>query len=127
LKDTKAVSSSTVTPGQLEAAVPPAQALNTKLARRSGRKTRKKDLGFINFLWYGIIPTRMKGIATDDAPYSHEAAFDHAVTVYGLITIMGTGRIKPAGILGERFRKSCLVKANQSQQQEAWKIPESQR
>lgn len=72
-------------------------------------------------LFYRIVPSIRPWIATEDAPKSHDAAFDNAVLADGLIAIFAAGRMKAAHGISKKMRhppvvrgQSFLISADQS-------------
>jgi hypothetical protein len=48
--------------------------------------------------WDGVIPARIKRVTAQHTPDCHERTFEGTMFINSLISIMGTGWIKTAGI-----------------------------
>ena len=100
-----------VMPGQLEGVVLlPLHPLSSKLAASRLNRiisflcfiycSRVFLLGSLisNLLWDRVDPSRIEGIAPQDASEPHPTAFENAVLVNCLIGVVGTSGIKTAGV-----------------------------
>jgi hypothetical protein len=60
-------------------------------------------------LWNGIVAPGVEWIAPQHAPACHEGSFEGAILINGLIPIMRTGWIEPAGIFRQATREGGLI------------------
>jgi hypothetical protein len=66
-------------------------------------------------LFYGVIATVTKWMATQNSPYGHEKTAAHTVTFDGIYSILGTGWRKTASRWEER-RNQELIRPNERKQ-----------
>lgn len=65
------------------------------------------------------MPTRIERVATKHAPARHQRAFQGAMFVNRLISVMGAGRVEAASVFRQAARDGHLVETDQCQQQQA--------
>src|SRR6188474_3966030 len=64
-------------------------------------------------LWDGIVAPGVEWIASQYSPGGHGRSLKGAIFIHSLISIMGTGWIKSAGVCRHSARKGHLIKPNQ--------------
>jgi hypothetical protein len=67
----------------------------------------------------GIIAPGIEWIASQHAPARHQRAFEGAVFVDRLVSVMRTGWIEPAGVLWQAARNGGLIQADQCQDEDS--------